>query len=177
MAKTTDQLYFDWMVKIVQGQDHIELLRLMNTISFSYTIPRDSNRFEDGVDLRYRFGNAYHIPDTQICNELDGKPCTVLEMMVALSIRLEESIMSDTQYGDRTYIWFKDMLKSLGVEHCVDGPRFPRGYCVEHIYRFLNHDYKPNGEGGLFTVNNGKDLRQVEIWCQAMWYLSSLYHY
>lgn len=164
------------MIDLVHARNQLELMRLLDTISFSYTIPNDGNRYDDGIDLRYRFGDAKFIPHAAITAELDRYPCTVLEMMVALAIRCEEHIMSDEREGDRTYIWFHRMLKSMGLDRVSDA-KFARGYCVERIYRFLNHDYKPNGEGGLFTVNNGRDLRRVEIWYQAMWYLSSLYHY
>ena len=40
------------------------------------------------------------------------------------------------------------------------------------INRFLNRDYGKDGRGGLFTIEGAKrDLRYVEIWSQAMWYL------
>ena len=45
-------------------------------------------------------------------------------------------------------------------------------YAKEVIFRFLHRQYKPNGEGGLFTLEHPKyDLRNEEIWYQAMWYL------
>ena len=176
MTRNIDKLYFDWMVRLVKAEDQKELMRLMHTISFSYTIPNDGNRYEDGISLRYRFGNFMGLSQLEIANCLDHRPCSVLEMMVALAVRCEEHIMSNDEYGDRTAVWFHDMLRSLGLSDVTDS-KFRRAYSAERIYRFLNHDYKPNGEGGLFTVNNGRDLRQVEIWYQANWYLSSIHTY
>lgn len=43
------------------------------------------------------------------------------------------------------------------------------------IERFTNHEYSENGEGGLFTVNCGRDLRSEEIWYQMNWYISENY--
>ena len=40
---------------------------------------------------------------------------------------------------------------------------------------FLNRQYEADGRGGLFIVRNSRfDLRTVEIWYQAMWYLDEV---
>lgn len=170
--KSIDELYFDWMVERTHSENRRQLLDLLHTIAFVYQNPMDGNRYDDGVNLRYEFGDAYDISPSQIARELDTRPCSVLEMMVALAMRLEIHIMTDDELGDRTYIWFNTMLQSLGLDKVTDH-QFRRGYCIDVIYRFLNHDYKPNGHGGLFTVNGKGDLRKVDIWYQAMWYLST----
>ena len=46
------------------------------------------------------------------------RPCSVLEMMIALSMRCEEQIMDDPDIGNRTGQWFWDMIDNLGLgEH------------------------------------------------------------
>ena len=172
MAKTINELYFEWMVRKCRCEDRKRLLGLLDSISFTYIIPLDANRAEDGIDLRYRFAYENNFSEKEIHDTIDRRPCSVLEMMVALAIRCEETIMSDPEYGDRTYIWFREMLTSIGFDWIHDN-NFAREYCVDHIYRFLNRDYKPNGDGGLFIVYDRGDLRSVEIWYQAMWYLTS----
>lgn len=174
MMKSTKDLYFEWMVEKCHAQDRIQVLETLHSISFTYQNPLDGNRYDDGINLRYRFGDERHVSPSQVARELDTVPCSVLEMMLALAIRVEVHIMSDDDIGDRTYIWFNEMLDSLGIGWMKDS-HFRRGYCVDVIYRFLNRDYKPNGQGGLFTVEGRGDLRNVEIWYQAMWYLSSNY--
>lgn len=137
----------------------------------------DGNRYEDGISLRYRFGRESNIHEAVISRDLDYYPCSVLEMMIALAIRCEEDYMSDPSYGDRSYIWFNDMLESLGLYPMSDD-HFQQQYVIEHVYRFLNHQYSSNGKGGLFTVDRpGVDMRQEEIWKQAMWHLTSIYNY
>lgn len=176
---TKDELnnaYFEWMYQLVCDERDSEmsyrkLLYLLHDMDFNYTIPMDGNRAEDGTDLRYRFGyeNAYDGPI--IAAYLDDRPCSVLEMMVALAIRCEEHIMCDPDIGDRTGQWFWNMIDNLGLGD-MDDEEFDKNYAERVIQKFLNREYKRNGEGGLFTVKHyRKDLRLVEIWYQMCWYL------
>lgn len=170
--------YFDWLVKIVTENrydndiSYRKLLKHLYNTEFIYSIPRDSNRAEDGKDLRYRFSRTNSKwRDADLY--LDG-PCSVLEMMVALAIRCEESIMADTHYGDRTGQWFWVMITSLGLGAMRDDI-YDEEYVENCLIRFLNHDYEPNGKGGLFTIRGIKDdLRKVEIWYQLCWYLDTI---
>jgi hypothetical protein len=130
----------------------------------------DGNRAEDGINLRYRFGREYSYPDAMIEAYLDIRPCSVLEMMTALAIRCEDHLMSDPDIGDRTGQWFWNMLVNLGLGP-MDDAKFDR-YQVDRILeRFLERRYERNGKGGLFTVNNGFDMRGTEIWYQMNYYL------
>ena len=130
----------------------------------------DSNRAEDGINLRYRFGYENGYEDFMISACLDDKSCSVLEMLVALAIRCEEHIMEDSDIGDRTGEWFWIMIENLGLRSMNDA-RFDRAYVDETIDIFLNREYKRNGEGGLFIVDAQRDLRHVEIWYQMCLYL------
>lgn len=169
--------YFDWMYNLVCGErfadgiSYKRLIRHLHNTEFTWKLPRDVNRSEDGKDLRYRF--AYNTGCACADSYLDG-PCSVLEMMVALSIRCEESIMDDPQIGDRTAQWFWKMITNLGLGGMVDD-HFDIVEVKDILSRFLNRDYEPNGEGGLFTVRGcTDDLRTVEIWYQLCWYLDSI---
>ena len=181
MMTLKDQIrneYFDWMVDVVTGErfssqiSYKKLLMHLHSIEFRYSIRMDANRATDGVDLRNRFAYEHHnIPDADLY--LDG-PCTVLEMMVALSIRCEESIMDDPKFGNRTGQWFWNMIASLGLSGMIDS-QYDRGAVDAIVDRFLDRKYESNGRGGLFTVKNRKrDLRTVEIWYQMCWYLDNI---
>lgn len=170
--------YFEWMCGLVctdaRKPSYRKLLIRLYDTPFTYSMPMDENRAKDGEDLRYRFGRERGIsgPDVALC--LDGRECSVLEMMLALAIRCEEHIMSDPDIGDRTGEWFWGMVTSLGLNGMTD-----RGFEREHVatvlHRFLNRTYKPNGEGGLFTVRRKTaNMRSLEIWYQAMWYLDEI---
>lgn len=59
---TRDELidqYFDWMYQLVvddrySNKSYRKLFARLYDTEFTYTIPMDGNRGEDGIDLRYR---------------------------------------------------------------------------------------------------------------------------
>lgn len=169
--------YFEWLWNFTKCRGHSQnrkIITLLHNIEFRYSIPMDANREEDGIDLRYRFITEVGIPKNyqEVYGYLDG-PCSVLEMMIALAIRCEESIMDDPDIGDRTSEWFWLMMKNLGLDYMSDR-KFDRNIAEEKISIFLDRRYKRNGEGGLFVVNGRRDLRKVEIWYQMCWYLDTI---
>ena len=160
--------YFKWMYNIVcadrytSSNSYEKLLMYLHDVEFTYTIKRDADRFYDGINLRQRFGQ-----------QIDG-PCSVLEMMVALAIRCEETIMTDPKFGDRTSQWFWRMIVNLGLGGETDS-RFDEEYVRDVVDQFLHRNYQRDGRGGLFTVKECQyDLRDVDIWTQMMWYLDDI---
>lgn len=143
-------------------------LRRLHDIEFRFIIHNDKNRALDGIDLRTRFMGD----DVRY---LDDRPCSVLEMMIALAIRCEENIMDNTELGDRTGQWFWGMVVNLGLGSITDD-KYDEEYVDFVIERFLDRDYEPDGEGGLFHIRRCRqDVRNVEIWYQLCWYLDSFY--
>ena len=169
--------YFDWMYQLVvddrYSKSYRKLFSRLHGTEFTYTIPMDGNRAEDGIDLRYRFGRETGCDERFIASCLDDRPCSVLEMMTALAIRCEEHLMDNPDIGNRTGQWFWGMLVSMGLRS-MDDARFDRYYVDRTLERFLARGYARNGEGGLFTVNNGRDMRSTEIWYQMNYHLSEL---
>ena len=178
---TYDQLnneYFEWMYDIVCSDkdysklSYRKLLYFLHDVEFTYMYDRDENRAIDGIDFRYRFGDECGYSDSIIQTYLDTRPCSVLEMMVALALVVEEHIMDDPTFGNRTGQWFWNMIVSLGLGSMSDA-RFDRDYTEQVIIRFLNREYERNGKGGLFTISDDRrDMRTAEIWYQTMWYLN-----
>lgn len=173
--------YFEWLFDLVCGKEYSKqfsykkLLSRLHDTDFRYSVTRDRNREEDGIDLRRRFilQRGYEDSYDLIMDILD-KPCSVLEMMVALSIRCEETIMDDPSVGDRTSQWFWGMIKSLGLGSMIDS-KFNKRFVDNAVAIFLDREYAPNGKGGLFTIRGcDRDLRDVEIWYQLCWYLDSI---
>lgn len=178
---TTDKIinndYFNWLYALACGNrcsEHIsyrKLLMQLHGITFEWVIPRDENRAEYGIDLRRRFAYDYTCIDD--AESYLTEPCSVLEMMLALSIQCED-IMDDTAYGNRTSQWFWGMITSLGLGSMTDD-RYDKKYVIQTVERFLDRDYDPDGKGGLFRIKNcPDDLRDVEIWVQMLWYLDSI---
>lgn len=180
MASFEDQVkreYFEWLYNYVcKGRAHDfvsykKLFKLLHDIEFTFYIRNDVHRARDGVDLRSRFASI--LDDERVDDILLDDPCSVLEMIIALAIRCEETIMDDTRYGDRTSQWFWNMLSNLGISYMTDD-RFDERVATEKIYDFLEKRYSPDGKGGLFYIPEcEEDLREVEIWTQLCWYLDN----
>lgn len=180
---TIDELhdsYFRWMHELVydeeilNGRSYSKLLANLDRTQFIYSLPMDGNRAIDGIDLRYRFGYDNHIPDHVIANNLDIYPCSVLEMMVALSLRCEEDIMLNPSKGNRTGKWFWTMIDSLNLLAMSDD-NFDIKRVDYAVEKFMYRKYPASGNGSLFHVRRPLyDMRSAEIWCQMNWYLSEL---
>lgn len=173
MDDYTKSLYFEWMYKLVCGihvKNYRRLLEKLFETEFYFINPMDENRAADGIDLRDRFAYEYRIDILDI----DADPCSILEMMVALAYRCEETIMDDMDYGDRTGQWFWNMIVSLGLGQMTDN-NYDEDKVNYILKRFLDRRYDRTGKGGLFTIPRCKyDLRDEEIWYQMCWYLDEM---
>ena len=175
MRNIVENEYFDWLYNIVCDDEsnikYRSLLWYMFQIEFVWFVDKDANRASDGINLRYEFGRRNNYSRREIDEYLEYMPCSVLEMMIALAINMEDHIMCDPSIGDRTGQWFWNMIASLGLLGMSDG-KFDMYYAGNKIDIFLERKYKRNGEGGLFTVKDRSlDMRDAEIWYQANWYL------
>lgn len=164
--------YQQWLKSLVGAEQYSELLAYLGDTEFIFTIARDSNRAEDGIDLRYRFAFDHGYTNNDISEAFGNERCSVLEMMVALCLRIDGEIMDNMDGTDHTYTWFISMLESLGLSDMRDG-RFDIHKAERIINRFLYRNYEPNGRGGLFTFYDSRDdVRDAEIWAQMMRYLT-----
>lgn len=167
--------YFNWICELIhckgrRTRSYNKLLRYLYDVDFTYLIDLDENRAQDGLDLRERF--EYETKRTLI-PYLGDKQCSVLEMLVALALRCEEQIMDNAE-ENRLGEWFWGMIENLGLGRMSDS-KFDLTHVMQSIDIFLNREYSPDGEGGLFTIEETKyDLTKIEIWYQMCWYLDSL---
>lgn len=170
--------YFEWMIRLVcdgkysRGLSWRKLFRLLHETEFIYILDLDGNRADDGAYLRYRFAYESGYDIKIVDDALDNRPCSVLEMMVALAQRCEEHITDDPDSGDRTGKWFFEMIESLGLLG-MDDRHFDKIAAADILVRFMRREYRPDGRGSLFTISGGgHDMRTAEIWYQMMWYLN-----
>ena len=174
-----ENLYFDWLVSRVcnsyQKAEYYELLQALYYIPFRWYMNRDENREADGEALRYDFEDILSVRPRRRLDDILPFKCSVLEMLVALSVRCEETIMSDPDEGDRTAKWFWTMIFNLGLEDMRNN-RFDWYYVKERTDIFMERRYSRDGSnGGLFVVPNPpRDMRRTEIWYQMNWYLDDL---
>ena len=176
-----DEGYFRWLCELVdadhESRSYIFLMRELFETEFSNAtanlIPNDDNRIADGLELREEY-----LEETKQRNHiiLCG-PCSLLEMIIALSKRMEDII---EKYD---YIsWFWEMIGNLEfLEFDDDYPVWrSHGYIPEEVYlginKLLKREYNRNGDGSLFPMNKAKrDMRKTEIWYQMNNYLVENY--
>ena len=170
--------YFEWMCSLVcharQRTKYGKLLKFLFEREFTYILPLDENRALDGIELRYRYGREADISRSRVELVLDVRPCTVLEMLVALAKRIEETIMDDPEEGNRTSDWFWMMLHNLELDKLSD-ELYSEEEAEFIVNRFLERLYDMDGRGGLVYKNPRSNLRYVEIWYQLMWYITDNY--
>jgi hypothetical protein len=169
--------YFEWMYDLVcEGRfaktiTYRKLLTFLHDTEFVYFVPYDENRAAEGIGLRYRFCLLHDCEDMECY--LRG-PCSVLEMIIALAIRCEENLMVNPDMGDRTGQWFWGMITNMGLGSMND-VNFNEWLVNDVVTRFLNREYEPDGQGGLFTVKGwNRDMRTAEIWHQLMAFINTM---
>ena len=148
---------------------YFEVMRQLYSTKFYWTVPNDDNRGLDGLRLRERYGYT----------TARNHPCSLLEMLIALSERCEDDIMYDPKEGDRSVDWFWMMMRNLGLNKFRDSS-FEDAWNTNHVTfitdRLMDRDYSENGVGGLFPLKHpNKDQRDVEIWYQLSAYLMENY--
>lgn len=178
--------YFEWLISIVNGDDPDCSFRLllgtMHTYIFKWYLCLDEDRANDGMGLREDFLDDGLLANTYSASTIDeflSQPCSVLEMLIGLAIRIQEDIMWNPDKGDRTPTWFWLMIRNLGLND-LDDDHF---YGVESNDRILDtldiwmeRRFKPNGEGSIFPIfESVTDFRNTLIWYQMSAYFLENY--
>lgn len=168
--------YFDWMMtKIRASANYKELIDYLYRTPFEATMFEDNNRVAAGLDLVYQFAYENNIDYTEIDSYFSNlRECSILEMMIALAMKMENQFLGGLSSEDQTWKWFWQMIKNLGLD-IYDNRHFD-GYEIDCILAtFIDRKYSSDGQGGLFHIRNCKyDLRQVEIYNQMCWYSNSI---
>lgn len=168
--------YLNWLEHFVldKRQAHYGLLfKHLHQREFIFPLPMDEARAQDGIGLRDQFAREKGFSYEEIDDILKG-PCSVLEMMVGLALRMEISLMTNPVEGDRTGVWFWGMLVNMKLGPMTD-EKYSREYVDDRIDIMLHREYKANGEGGLFVCDTAdRDMRDTEIWYQMNYFLIEL---
>ena len=73
--KELNNLYFEWMYQLVDGEGYSEglsyrkLFKHLHETEFIFSVPMDANRADDGTDLRYRFAYEKKLQERMNRNE------------------------------------------------------------------------------------------------------------
>ena len=163
--------YYNYLVDKVgmRGKGYDLLLSYLFDTKFiwSYKIPTDANRAMDGQALRSRYANEtgdYILYTDKI------EDCNVLEMLVALSIRIEEDIVA-APGEENPGMWFWKMISNLGI--ASKDRAFSEKRVSSILFSWMQRLYSEDGSGGLFPLKKPyKDQRLVPIWDQMNLYLN-----
>ena len=164
--------YFDFLCHIVEKEDEYKkLLGQLHDTDFYSLIPNDDNRAEDGKQFREIFTNDY---GRQALSFSETDPCTVLEMLIGLSFRLEFEL-SQSIWEKTPSEWFWILVDNLELSEYND-ENYDDEIVVSIIEKFLSRGHERNGNGGLFPLKRPqKDQRRVEIWYQMSAYVLENY--
>lgn len=163
-----DDIYLEWLydqvlVRTQRGASYWKLLRQMYQTEFTWFVPNDGNRAEDGKDLRTEWAAESDIDPPGMWLDMG---CSFLEMLIALARRMS------FQVGETPQHWFWHLLENLDVEANHDGSGYSRSYVVKRMRIVMDRMYDLNGNGGLFPLRRpNKDQRKVELWDQMNAYL------
>lgn len=168
-----DSRYLDWLYSQIgpaknnrnPARSFWLLAEQLHTKRFRWSVPNDDNRNEDGKDLRDVF---LALTDAKCSQKWLEQPCSILEMMIALSRRLEFESANDS------YSWFWQMIENLSFRiHNDEAYNDDVHFQVDYILnRLIDRSYLPNGDGGLFPLTDPEnDQRKIEIWYQMSSYL------
>lgn len=187
--------YFEFLSNLVGDHEHNMLLRELHRIEFYSIVPNDDNRGEDGRRLREIFldgsmeppSNNYqrryqesHTGSSSLQNDLPLGPCTVLEMLIGVAIRMEFNL-EGCPFEKTAAECFWIIINNLELDWCTDAEylnHMANEIVREQIETLLDRKYDPNGEGGMFPLMRpSRDQREVEIWYQMSEYLLENYEF
>lgn len=168
--------YGEWLIRRVGfvKKGYSKLFKALHDTEFYWTIDRDRNRAEDGIDLRNEYLSERLGEGSLGVEDPFRRECSVLEMLVALAIRVEDEFIGapGDEHPDR---FFFDMLKNLDFDYMSDR-HFDRE-CVDRILNnWMSRRFTRGGLGSPFPVmNDRRDQREFEIWDQMNHYIYEKY--
>lgn len=168
--------YLIWICHLEQFRSHTRLFEMLHNLEFYWSIDRDDNRAGDGTELR----DNYDIPLDITCGgedlveEFMNKPCSILEMLIGLAIRVDEEYLGDPmEPHPEEFFW--EMIKNLGLDDYTD-KRFNAGQVKKRVAMWIDRRFTKNGLGSPFPVyNDDRDQRDLEIWDQMNSYINEKY--
>ena len=159
MGTVTDEHddYFVWLCANVQADARYEelLLELYFT-DFEVMVEIDESRAVEGLMLREEYYNLDRSADWVMFMRA---PCTVLEALIAMARRLD-GLTTDENCGDRTRVWFWDMIGNLGLKQYTNFMYEKDPYTQERVFDILkvwmDRGFESDGHGSPFPLEYPK---------------------
>lgn len=164
--------YTKWLLNRVGfvGSGYDRLLNYLNTYPFHAVLPRDECRIDDGVMLRDEYCSERGVP----IYLFDSEECTVLEILVSLSILMDSEWIGEPGDPNPCGI-FWEMLQNLELNRFTNS-RFDISLVDEILRKWINREFEKDGKGSIFPIYNPiRDQRKAEIWQQMQEYINENY--
>lgn len=188
-SKSVSDDYFGWIYSKVKNRNvrvqHVGLCRLLYNKEFRWFVPNDGNRIDDALELRERFVQARDIDQDHLeVSYFLRKPCSVLEVLVALAERINDLQYSLSDPTDYTEKWFHILLNNLSISEYTDVDAsntdlspVDEAIVDDILETMMSRTYDFYGNGGLFPLKKRppRNQAEVEIWYQMMLYLAENY--
>lgn len=183
--------YFEWLVSKVTSPavpDDAQarnVLRVLRDIRIQgLPMADDDPRLEDGKQLRMNFIDDAGLSVHSYDDALEPNFCTVLELLIALAIRMDDIMRDPLDPSSSVPSCFWGMVTTM-----VGQPFYPCSYwafpadvsiaavVTESSMKFLSRQYDPTGyNGNIFIDVSGVDLRAIDIWAQACRFMTARRH-
>lgn len=174
-----DDLYLVWLTAFVCDTDDMayykKLIHYLYDREYIWDNEFDENLSVYGLELRNEYLDSSKVGKRYYdMYGFEHDYCSVLEMMVYLARTMEDRIMSNDIFGDRTTDWFWGMISNMGLNVYEDS-NFDLKKVEKIVDIFLSGRYKNDGTGGLFRVQKCKSGAKMKtIWQQMNEYLTSI---
>lgn len=158
--------YFEWLCFLVNAdmERYSELLFQLHDTDFVWCLELDESRANDGLELR----KEYYEMTGDDWVMLMEKPCSVLEMLVALARRMDDMLMDDNT-ASRVPVWFWEMVKNLGLKKYKNVVMLVGNdddlYGIQTIlHMWMTREFEFDGVGSVFPLQNpASDQRDATI--------------
>ena len=165
---------------VTEGNPYVSyrlVLKALFETEFYWTIELDSNRAADAMQNRILWVDKTDPSYAEL--PIFASPANLFEVLVAMAWRMEEDVMRNTEYGDRSRFWFWSMLANADLLGKTDLQMSGEEYnCLKcKLTDILDRKFSRNGNGGFFEIRDKKvDARQTQLWGLAMMWLSENYY-
>ena len=168
--------YGSWILHRVGFFDrrHDLLMEELHNFKFVSYVNFDDNRVRDGIGLRSDFLNDRAVSYKDYVGDFRDHFCSVLEVLAALAIRIEEEYIGDPKEFHPEHI-FWEMICNLGLDRYDDSWFKPRDI-YDILDTWMRREFSRNGEGSIFPLKRTRrDQRKIQIWDQMNEYLLENY--
>lgn len=173
MAQTLHEAYLEYLGNQIAFErgSFVDLLWLMQEKAFVWDVPNDDNRLADGLEIRKEWVNhvLVALDDEEPLEGFDF-PCSFLEVLIALSRRME------FMAGGNAEGWAWQFLINLDLHRMRDPlSRYKRRRADDIMDMVIFRSYGRDGAGGFFPLTHPhENQKKIELWYQMSAYLEEI---